>query len=204
MRVITKPILGIAAAIVCSVAAAPASGHKFIVERKGVSESEVFKVSGTSGPLVLKFKILLVNTVIECKKDTFEFSIDGKNKFAGKITFEECSVTAGFFHCTVPNVHFSYHSELVGPSPGVEAEFDPAAGTLLFEFAIEGSECVAKDKYKAEGKQTCKLPSIEMELREHEIDCTPAGSAFSVNKEPATMETLEKGKLELGKEWSAI
>lgn len=182
--------------------AASASASEYFVEGKQVTEAT--NVEGTSGHSLLASKVGAVEVKVECAKDTETGTVEAGGKGSATLDLKECSVTKPA-NCSIPAlIEGKLKSKLAGVS-GSEDEFEPVtSGGAITEVTISGASCSIVGTYALTGSQTCELPEIGVEKKEHEIVCKKAGSKLKFGLEPASFSSVEMIKLVSGKTWAAF
>jgi hypothetical protein len=209
--------------------ATTASAHTYIVGKKEVKGTEVFKVEGTNGIVnskeevgpdtggwELESKIAGVEVLLRCEagKMKDEIEKEGLSK-AGESVYEVCSISeikegkdTFLKACTVPNVHVKMNDSIIAGAGGTaEIEFQPGSSKLFGEVEITGSACSIKGTYKlesaTEGKgQICSSVGGEVEVVRHVFTCPPTGSEeIRLGSEKAGQAYFLTTKLETGTSW---
>jgi hypothetical protein len=223
----TRSVLALAAVgIVGLVSAAPASAHRFIVEKKEVTGAEVFKVEGkmgientsgeASGAIEIESQIPGARVTIVCDGGSLKDEIEkeGLSK-GGEITLETCvqfqakeGKGTELSECTVPSITIKMNDAIItGAGAEAELELRPNAGKLFGEVEINGSSCSIKGKFKlesaTEGKGAiCALVRGEEEAVRKYVVCYPTGSTeLRLGGEKAGLFGAMTMKIETSKQW---
>jgi hypothetical protein len=165
------------------------------------------KIESSGGSATLKSSLFKIEILITCKKNVLKGEIETEGKSKGEIIFEECSIGNSkekFTNCEVANIKIKARDQLVENTKSViEDEFLPESKSLA-EVVIKNSgekTCAEKGNFLVEGTQSCELPHSEELIVEHEIKCSPFGSALTFDKEAATLEAATKAKPASGRKW---
>jgi hypothetical protein len=226
----TRSVLALATiGIVGLVGVAPASAHRFIVEKKEVAGTEVFKVEGKMGvenssgevepdtaAIEIESEIPGARVTIICDggslKDEIEKEGLSKN---GEVTLEACvpfeakeGKGTELSECTVANVTIKMSDAIItGAGAEAELELRPSSGKLFGEVEINGASCSIKGKFKlesaTEGKgEICALVRGEEEAVHKYVVCYPTGSTeLRLGGEKAGLFGAMTMKIEKSKQW---
>ncbi len=204
MRWILPGLLVVLATNAIAAGSAGAATHAFFVEGTEVAKEKVEDLTITS---FFKFesKIAGIKVLLECEGDISTGNLEEKGKTTGEIKLKECTlyeinskgVQAPVSECTIKEpIEFKIKDELIA---GPEDEFKPEEKETFT--TIEVTVCALKGKFAIAGSEVCQLPSIVVEMPDHNLICDT--NKLKLGTEPAELYSEGTIKLASGKEWYA-